>query len=267
MPEGDTVWLTAHRLDAALAGRALTRRRLAGAAAGHRPTCAGDTVDRGGRARQAPADPARRPGCTLHSHLRMDGSWHLTRAGAPAAPASRAHDPGAARQRRVAGHRLPRPRPAARPRPRARTNSSAISAPTCSARTGTSRRRVANLRRAPDVAIGEALLDQRNLAGIGNMYKCEVLFVDAGQSVDADRRGAEPRRGSSTTAHRLAARQPRPPRAVDHRPHRARPGALGLRARAASRACAAARRSARRAGRAALPARRTYWCPQLPAGT
>jgi endonuclease-8 len=27
------------------------------------------------------------------------------------------------------------------------------------------------------VAIGEALLDQRNLAGVGNMYKCEVLFM------------------------------------------------------------------------------------------
>ncbi len=29
----------------------------------------------------------------------------------------------------------------------------------------------------PDVAIGEALLDQRNLAGIGNLYKAEALFL------------------------------------------------------------------------------------------
>ncbi|MEV1329010.1 zinc finger domain-containing protein [Micromonospora costi] len=29
----------------------------------------------------------------------------------------------------------------------------------------------------PDETIGEALLDQRNLAGIGNLYKCEVLFL------------------------------------------------------------------------------------------
>ena len=28
------------------------------------------------------------------------------------------------------------------------------------------------------MAIGEALLDQRNLAGIGNMYKCEALFME-----------------------------------------------------------------------------------------
>ena len=29
----------------------------------------------------------------------------------------------------------------------------------------------------PDVAIAEALLDQSNLAGIGNLYKCELLFL------------------------------------------------------------------------------------------
>jgi formamidopyrimidine-DNA glycosylase len=29
----------------------------------------------------------------------------------------------------------------------------------------------------PGRAVGEALLDQRNLAGIGNVYKCEVLFL------------------------------------------------------------------------------------------
>jgi len=29
----------------------------------------------------------------------------------------------------------------------------------------------------PDRPIGEALLDQRNLAGVGNMYKVEVLFL------------------------------------------------------------------------------------------
>jgi endonuclease-8 len=33
------------------------------------------------------------------------------------------------------------------------------------------------LRDAPEVTIGDALLDQRNLAGIGNLYKAEVLFL------------------------------------------------------------------------------------------
>lgn len=33
------------------------------------------------------------------------------------------------------------------------------------------------LRKNPDISIAEALLDQRNLAGIGNLYKNEALFV------------------------------------------------------------------------------------------
>ena len=33
------------------------------------------------------------------------------------------------------------------------------------------------LREDPDRTAGEALLDQRNLAGIGNVYKSEILFL------------------------------------------------------------------------------------------
>ena len=29
----------------------------------------------------------------------------------------------------------------------------------------------------PDASIAEALLDQRNLAGVGNLYKAETLFL------------------------------------------------------------------------------------------
>ena len=36
---------------------------------------------------------------------------------------------------------------------------------------------VRRLRAHPDRTIAEALLDQRNLAGIGNLYKAEVLFL------------------------------------------------------------------------------------------
>ena len=35
----------------------------------------------------------------------------------------------------------------------------------------------ANLRARPERAIGQALLDQRNLAGIGNVYRCELCFL------------------------------------------------------------------------------------------
>jgi len=36
---------------------------------------------------------------------------------------------------------------------------------------------VRRLQRLPHVPIGEALLDQRNLAGIGNVYRAEACFV------------------------------------------------------------------------------------------
>ena len=61
-----------------------------------------------------------------------------------------------------------------------RTRWSATSAPTCSARTGTCPRRWRNLRRDPQRAIGEALLDQRLLAGIGTLYDCRVAVPRSG---------------------------------------------------------------------------------------
>ncbi len=52
---------------------------------------------------------------------------------------------------------------------------------------------VRRLEASPDRQIGDALLDQRNLAGIGNVYKSEVLFLrgiqpwrPAGQVGDLD---------------------------------------------------------------------------------
>ncbi len=36
---------------------------------------------------------------------------------------------------------------------------------------------VRRLKAHPDTTIAEALLEQRNLAGIGNLYKCEVLYL------------------------------------------------------------------------------------------
>src|SRR6476619_1177702 len=53
MPEGDTVWRTAHHLDKALRGQPLT------------------TTD------------FRVPAVTIHSHLKMEGSWHLYKLGSP----------------------------------------------------------------------------------------------------------------------------------------------------------------------------------------
>src|SRR5512134_2718404 len=79
MPEGDTVWLAGRRLHEALAGRVLTRSdfRVPHLAttdlAGRRVT---EVVSRGKHLLTRVGDDL-----TLHTHFRMDGSWHLYRPG------------------------------------------------------------------------------------------------------------------------------------------------------------------------------------------
>jgi endonuclease-8 len=179
MPEGDTVWLTAHRLHQALAGRQLTVSDF------RVPALA--TVDLRGRAVQEVLARGKHilmrldDGLTVHSHLRMDGSWHLSAHPSTAARPRRGPHPehmirvllgnaewlatgyrvhdlrvvGQAEEQHLVGHLGPD-----------------LLGPDWDPQ-----RAVANLRRQPELPIGEALLDQRNLAGIGNLYKSEVLFI------------------------------------------------------------------------------------------
>ncbi|WP_375503315.1 Fpg/Nei family DNA glycosylase [uncultured Jatrophihabitans sp.] len=176
MPEGDTAWLTARRLHQALAGRAVTIFDL------RVPELAtsdlkGETVTQV-LARGKHLLTRFGNDLTLHSHLRMDGSWYLSRTGGP-------------RPRRYPEHMI-----------RARVGNEEWTATgyrvhdlRIVTRSGEAtlvghlgpdllgpdwdpEQAVTNLLAAPDETIGEALLDQRNLAGVGNMYKCEVLFVE-----------------------------------------------------------------------------------------
>ncbi len=79
MPEGDTVWLVAKRLHDALAGRDLTRTDF------RVPSLATtDLTDRSVLevvARGKHLLTRIEGGLTVHSHLRMDGRWHLHRPG------------------------------------------------------------------------------------------------------------------------------------------------------------------------------------------
>ena len=176
MPEGDTVWLSARRLHQALAGRALTVtdfRVPALATADLRGRSVTEVIARGKHILTRLDDDT-----TVHSHLRMDGSWYLSPArGRPPrrhpehvirvvlgntewlATGYRVHDlkivPRAG-EADLVGHLGPD-----------------LLGPDWDPEVA-----VANLRRQPDAPIGEALLDQRNLAGIGNLYKSEVLFVE-----------------------------------------------------------------------------------------
>src|ERR1700690_641644 len=75
MPEGDSVWYTARRLDEALAGRTLTRSdfrvpRLATA------DLVGDVVTET-TSRGKHLLTRTKSGLTVHTHLRMDGNWRV----------------------------------------------------------------------------------------------------------------------------------------------------------------------------------------------
>jgi endonuclease-8 len=184
MPEGDTVWNTARVLDRALAGSVirhsdlrvpqlatadLSRWRVRGCAS------------RGKHLLLRLVGPGDGRTMTLHSHLRMDGAW-------------RVYGPGEAW----------RGRPAHEIRIVLRTLTTVAVGyhlhdirivPTDEEATLVGHlgpdllgspdelggwdpdEAVRRLRTHPDATIAEALLDQRNLAGIGNLYKAEVLFL------------------------------------------------------------------------------------------
>ena len=112
MPEGDTVWRTAHRLHQALAGHVVTVCDL------RWPSLA--TVDlRGATTTEVVARGKHvlhrlDSGVTLHSHLRMDGQWRVAatdqvtgcRAAQRPDPRRRRH-PGVDVHRRPARHARP----------------------------------------------------------------------------------------------------------------------------------------------------------------
>lgn len=171
MPEGDSVWHTARRLDV-LTGQVLTGSDF------RVPSLA--EVDLAGRTVLETTTRGKHlltrleGGMTLHSHLRMEGRWDVQDAGA-------------------AWHR-----PAHEARVVLRTaTTQAIGFAVLVDLVGTAAEdslvghlgpdllgddwdaaeAVRRIERMPHLAIGEALLDQRNLAGIGNVYRAEICFI------------------------------------------------------------------------------------------
>jgi len=177
VPEGDSVWRSAAQLHAALAGQQLTASDfrvprfatldLAG-------WVMEEVVPRGKHLLMRLRGPADER-LTVHSHLKMEGSWQVY------PPGGRWKKPGftarcvlrtpaadavgfslgllevirTADEDNVVGHLGPD-----------------LLGPDWDP--AEAERRV---RSRPDVPIGVALLDQRNLAGIGNIYRCEACFL------------------------------------------------------------------------------------------
>lgn len=176
MPEGDTVFLAGRRLDDALAGGLLVRAelrhpKLVGARLTGRTVLGVRTV---GKHLLTRFDD----GTSLHSHFKMDGMWHLYRAGDRwrgrtsdirailatetwTAVGFRLHDLALVytdRESELVGHLGP----------------DLLSADWDDEMAATALR---NLVDGPEREIASALADQRVMAGVGNLYKAEVCFM------------------------------------------------------------------------------------------
>ncbi|MDV9176604.1 DNA-formamidopyrimidine glycosylase family protein [Streptomyces sp. W16] len=175
MPEGDTVWQTAKRLHTALAGKVLTRSDL------RVPKYA--TADLTGRTVLDVTPRGKHlltrieGGLTLHSHLRMDGTWRVYANGQRWSGGGPAHQIrvilGTA-DRTAVGYRLP-----ILELLRTTDEHRAVGhlGPDLLGPDWNPEQALANLLADPSRPLGEALLDQRNLAGIGNIYKSELCFL------------------------------------------------------------------------------------------
>ncbi|MFD4350225.1 Fpg/Nei family DNA glycosylase [Streptomyces coelicoflavus] len=174
MPEGDTVWQAARRLHDALAGKVLTRSDF------RVPRYA--TVDLTGRTVLDVTPRGKHllarveGGLTVHSHLRMDGSWKVFAPGQrwSGGPAHQIRVILGTADRTAVGYRLPVLEVL-----RTADEQRAVGhlGPDLLGPDWDPARALDNLRADPARPLGEALLDQRNLAGIGNVYKCELCFL------------------------------------------------------------------------------------------
>jgi endonuclease-8 len=174
MPEGDTVYLACQRLNQALAGQKITGsdfRVPEYANADLKGRTVLEVTPRGKHQLMRFDD-----GATLHTHFRMDGTWHLYRRGRP-------WHGGPAHQIRIilrtatweaVGYRLPvlDLLPTSDEHAVVGHLGPDLLGPDWDADTA-----VARIGADPDRTIGEALLDQRNLAGIGTLYRAETLFL------------------------------------------------------------------------------------------
>jgi endonuclease-8 len=257
VPEGDTVWLSARRMHAALAGRPLTVsdfRVPALATADLTGQTVTEVVSRGKHMlTRFDSD------LTLHTHLRMDGSWRQFPAGKPwqGGPEWQIRLVLGNAEWTAVGYRMPVVDlvPTTEEHTLVGHLGPDLLGPDWDADEA-----VRRISTQPERAIAEALLDQRNLAGIGNLYKAESLFL----------RGVHPWTPAGevpdlaalvTLNHRLMmANRERWEQVTTGDTRRGRQHWVFERQREACRRCGTPIQKADQ-GDDPLTARVTYWCP------
>lgn len=173
MPEGDVVWNTAQRLQSALAGRVLTHSDF------RVPRYA--TVSLVGQAVTEAVSRGKHllirtdRGLTVHTHLKMEGAWRIRPAdGRPLGDSYRLRLVLANAEWTAAGYQLgiTEVLPTAREDRVVGHLGPDLLGPDWDAAAA-----VARLARDPERPVGEALLDQRNLAGVGTVFAAEMMFL------------------------------------------------------------------------------------------
>ena len=176
MPEGDTVFLAGRRLDEALAGATLTRAEL------RHPRLVETTLT--GRSVLGVRSVGKHlftrfdDGVSLHSHFKMDGAWHLYRPGDRWR--GRTHDVRAVlgtEQWTAVGFRL---HDMALLRTDREDQLVGHLGPDLLAEDWNDDTAAEATRRLGEQGpreLGDALADQRVMAGVGNLYKAEVCFL------------------------------------------------------------------------------------------
>jgi len=172
MPEGDVVWRTGRQLHDALAGRVLVRSDF------RVPRYA--TTDLTGRTVTETVSSGKHlltrieGDITVHTHLKMDGSWRISAAAGRPMRDHRIRLILANAQWQAVGVLLGIVQVI-----RTSREDAAVGhlGPDLLSQEFDADEAVRRLRADPGRTIGEALLDQRNLAGIGTIYRAETLFL------------------------------------------------------------------------------------------
>ena len=272
MPEGDTIHRAARTLHAALAGKTITRFETA------LPALARVDFDSPLRGRRVELVSARGKWCLMHfsgglvlvTHMRMHGSWHLYRTGEPwRRPRGDMRVLIETGSRVAVAFNVPI---AEFHSPQSLERHTAIRSvgPDLAAVDFEAAEAVRRLRASTAPNVASALLDQRAMAGVGNVFKSEILFLCGTNPFAAVRSlGTLDLERIVATSRKLVvlnARAPDGPRDAFYSSSRRTTGMMNPRARLwvydrAGKPC-------RKCGsliafaREGPGARATYWCPE-----
>ncbi|HSV38200.1 MAG TPA: DNA-formamidopyrimidine glycosylase family protein, partial [Nocardioidaceae bacterium] len=177
VPEGDTVWRTARHLDQALSGRLLTATdfRVPALATVDLVGLLVTSTEARGKHLLTRIGPTDSTGYTLHTHLKMEGAWHLYRPDtAWKRPAHEARVVLTTDEWAGVGFSLGITELLDRA-----DEQTAVAhlGPDLLGSDWDEDEALRRLLAEPDVPIADALLDQTKLAGIGNLYRSELCFL------------------------------------------------------------------------------------------